>query len=144
MNTHLLRESLQRIAPRKAEFAASFYQRLQQKHPQLQPLFAHVHMQRQHASLLATLTVLARGEDLASFRRLGRVHREHHIRAEHYPPFGDTLMETLADFDPQWSAEQRAAWTAALDACVRIMMESYEPAATQYRVQMSGVRTRHR
>jgi hemoglobin-like flavoprotein len=144
MDTHLLKESFQRILPRKEEFAATFYQRLQQKHPHLRPLFAHVDMKRQHSSLLATLAVLARGEDLTAFRRLGEVHRQHQIRAEHYPPFGDTLMETLAEFDPEWTAEHRAAWTVALDACVRVMMESYETSATHYRVQISGVRTRRR
>jgi len=142
-----IKESFQRILPQKDAFAATFYKRLLQNHPQFQPLFEHVSMQRQHASLIATLTLLVsgseRGEDLTpAFHKLGRLHFERSIRPEHYPAFGDTLMETMALFDPAWTPAHREAWSSALDACVREMMKSYEPTATQYRVQISGVRTR--
>ncbi|QBD82269.1 hypothetical protein EPA93_42345 [Ktedonosporobacter rubrisoli] len=147
MDKVLLKESFERISRQKEAFAATFYQRLQEKCPHLLPFFANVDIKRQQTSLMATLAVLVRGieqgDDLSPiFRKLGRVHHERHIRAEHYPDFGSTLMETLAQFDPEWTREHREAWAAALDQCVRGMMESYDPGATVYRVQISGVRTR--
>ena len=145
METNLLRESFARIAPRKEEFAATFYQTLLTKYPQLHTLFADVDLKRQQVSLLATLQVIVNraegGEDLkAIFRKLGQRHNARQIRAEHYPPFGQTFLDTLALYDPQWNGELRAAWAAALEQCVRLMMESYPPDATIYRVQVGGVR----
>lgn len=145
--TLLLKESLQRILAQKEGFAATFYQRLQENHPHLRPFFANVDMPRQQSSLIATLIVLVegneRGEDLTpAFRKIGRLHHERHIRPEHYPAFGNTLMATLAQFDPQWTPAHKEAWSAALDQCVRGMMESYEVGATLYKMQVGGVRTR--
>ena len=147
MNINLLRESFARIAPRKEEFVATFYQTLLEKYPHLRPFFVDVDLKRQHKSLLATLQVMLneaeRGEELrAQFRKLGQRHNALQIRAEHYPAFGQTLLETLALYDPQWTSELRAGWAAALDQCVRFMMEGYHPEATVYRVQIAGVRIR--
>ena len=147
MEKKLLKESFDRIMAQKEEFAATFYQRLLENYPYLQSFFEHVDIQRQQSSLIATLAVLVKDngheEDLKPiFRRLGYLHHKRTIRAEHYPAFGNTLMETMAQFDPEWTPAHREAWAAALDACVRGMMESYEPSATLYRVQVSGIRTR--
>ena len=147
MNEQLIRESFERIAVRKDEFAESFYRRLQERAPQLQRFFVGVDMQRQQSSLIATLGVLVRalerGEDLMpAFRKLGVVHAQRGIRAEQYPDFGNVLMETMAQFDPAWTVAHREAWASLLDQAVRGMMESYDPGATVYRVQVSGVRRR--
>ncbi len=85
-------------------------------------------MKRQRKSLLATLQVMLnetdRGEELRTqFRKPGQRHNALQIRAEHYPAFGQTLFETLALYDPQWTGELRVAWAAALEQCVRFMME---------------------
>lgn len=145
MEKKLIQESFERILQQKEAFAATFYQCLQQDYPALQQFFAHVDMQRQHTSLIATLTILAKDtehtEDLKPlFRRLGYLHNQRAIRPEHFPAFGKTLMETLEQFDPAWTPAHRAAWAAALDICVRGMMESYDPAALLYRVQIQSVR----
>lgn len=147
MNSKLLRESFARIAPHKEEFVATFYQTLLEKAPQLRPFFIDVDLKRQQKSLLATLQVMLNeaehGEELRTqFRKLGQRHNELQIRAEHYPAFGQTLLETLAFYDPQWTSELHATWAAALDQCVRFMMEGYHPEATVYRVQIAGVRSR--
>lgn len=134
-----------RIAPHKEEFAASFYQTLLEKYPHLRQFFVGVDLKRQQTSLIATLQAMLneseRGEALTMmFRKIGQKHTDRQIRAEHYPAFGQTLLETLALYDPQWTDELRQGWATALEQCVRIMMESYNPDATTYRVQVSGIR----
>jgi hemoglobin-like flavoprotein len=147
MNTTLLRESLQRILKQREAFATTFYQRLQQQHPRLQLFFEDLDMRKQHASLLTTLAMvvvgLEREEDLIpAFRKLGRLHHKRQIRPAHYPAFSNTLMETMALFDPEWTEAHQVAWSEALDHCVRGMMESYESGATLQRIQINGVRSR--
>jgi hemoglobin-like flavoprotein len=148
MQATLLRESLDRIFQQKEDFATTFYQSLLENYPQLQPLFANVDVRRQQTSLIATLTVLVKGieqnEDLTPlFRKLGSLHNTRRIRAEHYPPFGATLLDTMTHFDPEWTSAHREAWTTAIDLCVRGMMQSYDPGARQYRIQVNTIRNRN-
>ena len=146
-DTDLLRESFLRIMPRKEEFAVTFYRTLLEKYPYLHRFFVGVDLRRQQTSLLATLLAMLNeaehGEELrAIFYKLGRRHNALQIRADQYPAFGQTLLETLAVYDPQWTDALHIAWAAALEHCVRFMMEAYSPDATIYRVQISGVRSR--
>ncbi len=61
MNAALLKESFEMVAPRKEEFAHSFYQRLFSQYPQTRSLFAHTDMKKQESSLAATLAVVVAG-----------------------------------------------------------------------------------
>lgn len=145
MDTRLLRESFARIGEQKEAFAETFYATLLEKYPDLRSFFSNVDLKRQQTSLLATLLAMLneaeRGEELRTlFQRLGQRHHARQIGAEQYPAFGQTLLETLALYDPAWTPELRGAWAAALEQCVRFMMESYHPEATVYRVQISRSR----
>jgi hemoglobin-like flavoprotein len=145
LDTSLLRASFARIEDRKEEFAATFYATLLAKHPEVRPFFAGVDLKRQQTSLLATLLAILNqaqraGELRELFQRLGQRHQARQIGAEHYPAFGQTLLETLALYDPAWTPEIQRAWAAALENCVRFMMESYHPDATIYRVQIAPAR----
>lgn len=147
MQTSLLQNSLDNIMQQQETFVNTFYQSLLANYPHLQPLFAGVDLKRQQTSLIATLKILAKhtdDEDLhAAFRKLGRLHSLKNIRAEHYPPFGGTLLATMARFDPDWTPAHREAWATALDRGVRIMMQSYDATATIYTIPMSNIsRTR--
>jgi hemoglobin-like flavoprotein len=107
--------------------------------------FDGVDLKRQQTSLIATLLALLneaeRGEELrVLFQRLGQRHSVRQIGAEYYPAFGQTLLETLALYDPAWTAELHSAWATALERCVSLMMESYPPESTLYRVQISSTR----
>jgi hemoglobin-like flavoprotein len=141
-NTDQLRASFARLEPQKEAFAALFYTTLLENYPALRPFFVGVDLKRQQSSLLATLLAMLneadRGEELrAIFQKLGQRHSARQIRPEHYPAFGQTLLDTMARYDPQWSAELRTAWATALEQCVRVMMESYHPEATVYRLQIN-------
>lgn len=145
MDTNLLQASFARIEPQKEAFAATFYSTLLENYPALRPFFIGLDLRRQQSSLLATLLAIlnqaVRGKEARTiFQRLGERHAARQIGAEHYPAFGQTLLETMARYDPQWTPELRAAWAAALERCVRFMMESYHPEATVYRVQISRAR----
>lgn len=145
MDTTLLRASFARIEPQKEAFAATFYATLLENYPALRPFFVDVDLKRQQSSLLATLLAMLneaeQGEGIrAIFQRLGQRHAARQIGAELYPAFGQTLLDTMEHYDPQWSPELRAAWASALEQCVRFMMESYHPGATIYRVQISRAR----
>lgn len=142
LDTSLLRASFARIEDRKEAFAATFYTTLLAKHPEVRAFFAGVDLKRQQTSLVATLLAILNQsehtEELrALFQRLGQRHHARQIGAEYYPAFGQTLLETLALYDPAWTPELHRAWAAALDNCVRFMMESYHPDATIYRVQVT-------
>jgi hemoglobin-like flavoprotein len=100
VDTNQLRDSFMRIAPHKEEFAATFYQTLLENYPHLRQFFVGVDLKRQQTSLIATLQAMLneseRGETLRTmFRKIGLKHAERLIRAEHYPAFGQTLLETL-------------------------------------------------
>lgn len=145
LDSSLLRASFARIEAHKEEFAATFYATLLEKYPQVRAFFAGVDLKRQQTSLLATLLAMLneeqRGEELREmFQRLGQRHQARQIGAEYYPAFGQTLLETLARYDPAWTPELRSAWAAALERCVRFMMESYHPGATVYRVQVGSAK----
>jgi hemoglobin-like flavoprotein len=145
LDINQLQASFARIEPHKEAFAAQFYTTLLENYPALRPFFVNVDLKRQQSSLLATLLALlnetSRGDELrAIFQRLGQRHADRQIRAEHYPAFGQTLLDTMAFYDPQWTPELRAAWASTLEQCVRFMMESYHPEATVYRVQVSRAR----
>jgi hemoglobin-like flavoprotein len=140
-----LHESFARIEPHKEAFAETFYTTLLEKYPELRSFFAGIDLKRQQTSLIATLLAMLnesrRGEELRElFRHLGQRHQARQIGAEYYPAFGQTLLETLALYDPAWTPELRRAWASSLDRCVSFMMESYHPEATIYRVQISPAR----
>jgi hemoglobin-like flavoprotein len=145
VDTDLLRASFARIEPRKEAFAETFYMTLLEQYPALHQFFVGVDLKRQQTSLIATLRAMLneseQGEALRQvFQHLGERHAARKIGAEHYPAFGQVLLETLATYDPAWTAELRAAWAATLEGCVRFMMESYHPEATVYRVQISNTK----
>ncbi|HUU34444.1 MAG TPA: globin domain-containing protein, partial [Vicinamibacterales bacterium] len=53
-----LEESFAALAPRAADLASRFYQRLFERYPSVKPLFAHTSMRRQQQHLIAALTLV--------------------------------------------------------------------------------------
>lgn len=118
MNAELLKESFDLIAPRKDEFAHSFYERLFADYPQTRFLFA-ADISRQEKVLMATLaTVVAgvqRGENLVpALQGLGSRHKGYGAVAGHYPAVGATLLATMREYlGPHFTPEVENAWTEA-------------------------------
>jgi methyl-accepting chemotaxis protein len=119
MNVAALKESFALIAPRKEEFAHSFYQRLFSMYPQTQQLFAHTDMKQQESSLVATLAVVVagveRGDDLTPvLQKLGAKHKTYNALPDHYPLVGGVLLDTFKEYlGSVFTPEVQETWTEA-------------------------------
>lgn len=143
LNTELLESSFAQIRDRSTEFTDHFYNTLFADYPQVQPLFAHTHMQSQAKKLFASLELVVDhltqpgvlGEALTG---LGARHVQYGILPEHYPMVGSTLLKTLAfTLQERWSPELETAWTHAYGAVTEMMLEgaNYSPDVLQLNVQ---------
>jgi nitric oxide dioxygenase len=136
LNVALLEESFAAIAPRGAEFVASFYQRLLTDHPQVRPLFANVDLAGQQRKLLAALALvvenLGRPEVLGpALRGLGKRHTGYGVTAEHYPLVGAALLATFAEFlGSAFTSEVRQAWADAYGVITSVMLEGARGSAS--------------
>ncbi len=128
MNAALLKESFEMVAPRKEEFAHSFYQRLFSQYPQTRSLFAHTDMKKQESSLAATLAVVVagveRGDDLTStLQSLGEKHRAYGAVPEHYPLVGGVLLQTFDEYlGPKFTDDMQKAWLEAYEVISEQML----------------------
>jgi hemoglobin-like flavoprotein len=121
MNAELLKQSFEMVAPRKEEFAHSFYQRLFTDHFQTRALFAHTDMKRLEGALMATLAMVVagveRGENLIPIlRTLGTKHTRHGVRSNHYPLVGAALLETFHEYlGLQFIEAMQDSWSQAFE-----------------------------
>jgi hemoglobin-like flavoprotein len=124
--------SFQRILPLKDDFAEAFYAELFRRFPETKALFEqrHTDIQRQRKALMQALeTVLdalkeGQTEQLcATLTQLGQQHRQYGVQPEDYAKVGAVLLDTLADYDPDWSEQLNTEWMQAYGAVVG-MMES--------------------
>ncbi|WP_160146016.1 globin domain-containing protein [Dictyobacter aurantiacus] len=117
------------IAPRKEEFAHSFYERLFSYYPQTKHLFAQTDMRRQESSLMATLAVVVagveRGDSLVpTLNTLGKRHSHYGAAPEHYPLVGGVLLETFHEYlGSQFTPAMQDAWSNAFELISNQMIE---------------------
>ncbi|MEZ5421045.1 MAG: globin domain-containing protein [Vicinamibacterales bacterium] len=124
-----LEDSFAKLAPRAADLAARFYQRLFERYPSLKPLFAHTSMRRQQQHLIAALTLVIdhlRSPEQAEvhLRALGERHAGYGAFPSHYPAVTGVLIDTIRDtLDTDWSDEVEAAWHDGLEAIASAMTQ---------------------
>lgn len=116
----LIRESFETLRQRLEPASMSFYEALFRRAPDLRSMFRD-DLAGQGMRFMTTLgTIIGNIEDPEAlgdrFAELGRGHALMGVRAAHFAPMGEALMETLreemgADFTP----ELEAAWRAAYD-----------------------------
>lgn len=116
----LIRESFETLRQRLEPASMSFYEALFRRAPDLRAMFRD-DLAGQGMRFMTTLgTIIGNIEDPEAlgdrFAELGRGHALMGVRAAHFAPMGEALMETLreemgADFPP----ELEAAWRAAYD-----------------------------
>jgi hemoglobin-like flavoprotein len=129
MNVDLLESSFDLVAPRGEQLVAVFYERLFERAPQVQPLFAHTDMARQRSMLLAALVLLRKSlrnlDAIApKLRELGARHVAYGATAEAYPIVGEVLLASMAEIaGDAWSAEIEAEWGAAYGLVAGLMLE---------------------
>jgi len=115
----LVQETWRRVVPIAEQAATLFYNRLFEINPGLRPLFAGVDMAAQRQKLLQALAAVVGeleriDEVLPQLEELGRRHAGYGVTEQHYEDVGSALLWTLGkSLGEDWTAETKAAWTAA-------------------------------
>lgn len=128
----LLRESFDLLAPRGELLAERFYERLFDKHPDVQPLFANSTPEEQQKKLLAALKLvvanLEKPDKLTSaLTGLGQRHQGYGAEPAHYPAVAEALIETMRELaGDAWRKTYARVWKQALDAISTTMLGAYE------------------
>ncbi len=116
------------LSAHSEELAREFYQRLFQRHPEVQKLFAGSEMAEQQQKLVAMLkTVVTNVRHPAALRKIARVlgerHRHYGAQAAHYPVVIDLLLEVMRDLAAtRWTEAYEQAWRGALLAIAEVML----------------------
>ncbi|NEO55233.1 MAG: globin [Okeania sp. SIO3B5] len=142
----LIETSFEKIKPRGAEFAASFYENLFAAYPEAKPLFANTDIQQQEKKLLNSLVLVVESlhhpEALAQvLRALGARHINYGTLPQHYPLVGEALLKTLEQYLPQdWNSELKNAWVFAYEQIVQLMFEGagYSPETSNTEVKTTS------
>jgi hemoglobin-like flavoprotein len=101
IDVEILEESFDLVAPQADELMRTFYDRLFETAPSVQPLFAHVDMERQRQALLNMLVVLRESlrdlDDIVpDLQELGARHAGYGAQQAHYPVVGEVLIGAMA------------------------------------------------
>lgn len=132
MDPERLRDSFARIATHGGDAVALyFYSDLILRHqemPELSDMFP-VSMAQQRKHLIDALARIVaeadRADTLGTFlAHLGRAHRPHKVRPEHYPAVGTSLLATFEHFDAGWTPEVAADWAEAYNLIAKLMLEA--------------------
>lgn len=123
-----LEESFDLVAPQGDELMRKFYDHLFETAPSVQPLFAHVDMERQRQALLNMLVVLRESlrdlDDIVpDLEELGARHAEYGAEPAHYPVVGEVLIGAMAEIaGDAWKPEYTAAWQEAYGVVQDVML----------------------
>lgn len=133
----IIKECFARLEADPAGAMSYFYGRLFAREPQLRALFPPA-MGEQHDRFFRALTRIVWSQDspadLAShLGRLGRGHRRHGVRREHYPAVETALLATLRTYAADvWTAEAEDAWTRAYRSAAATMIAAAERDAADH------------
>ena len=129
LDIEALETSFDLVAPRGDELVDTFYTRLFEAAPSVEPLFEGTGLPEQKKMLLATLVLLRRslrdlGAIVPKLRELGRRHVDYGAKPEHYPVVGEVLIASMAEVaGDAWRPEHQRAWSRALDVVAGAMLE---------------------
>jgi hemoglobin-like flavoprotein len=129
LNVELLESSFALVADQGAEFTAKFYDLLLNDNPELRPLFANTHMEKQGVQLFQSLVFTVNHlRDLdtlvKALKGLGTRHVKYGVLPQHYPLVGGALLKTFGDkLGDNWNAETQQAWTDAYGVVTQVMLE---------------------
>ena len=124
-----LEESFDLVASSGDELMKTFYERLFETAPAVQPLFADVDMDGQRQALLNMLVVLRESlrdlDDIVpDLQDLGTRHVQYGARPEHYPVVGEVLIGSMAAVaGDQWKPEYTNAWQEAFVVVQDVMLQ---------------------
>jgi hemoglobin-like flavoprotein len=116
------------------DFLSGFYQNFFQACPDAKPLFARTDFARQVKALRDAIGLLliapffSTAEDAPTLlARVAERHSRRHLNIEprFYPPFVDSLLDTVKAVDPEYSPTVEVAWRAAIAKGVAYMQAHY-------------------
>lgn len=116
----LIRQSFEALRQRLEPASMSFYEALFRRAPELRAMFRD-DLAGQGMKFMTTLgKIIGNIEDPEAqgdhFADLGRGHALIGVKAEHFAPMGEALMETLrSELGADFTGELEAAWRAAYD-----------------------------
>jgi len=128
LDVQTLEESFDLVAPQGDDLIRRFYDNLFEAAPAVQPLFAHVDMERQRQALLNMLVVLRESlrdlDDIVpDLEDLGARHVQYGAIAEHYPVVGEVLIGTMSEVaGDAWKPEYTSAWQEAYGVVQGVML----------------------
>jgi hemoglobin-like flavoprotein len=135
LNVELLESSFAPVVNQGSEFTARFYAQLFADYPEVQPLFAGTHMEKQGVQLFQSLVFTVNHlRDLdtlvKALKGLGTRHVKYGVLPKHYPMVGSTLLKTFeAKLGSAWTPEVQQAWADAYGVVAQVMLEGadYSP-----------------
>jgi hemoglobin-like flavoprotein len=128
LNVELLESSFLQIKAQETEFMAHFYKFLFEDYPEVKPLFANTHMEKQSKQLFKSLVMVVenlRNPQVLSnvLQGLGTRHVRYGVLLEHYPMVGSTLLKTLSTcLDSAWTPTTERAWSKAYTVVTELML----------------------
>lgn len=129
-----IHESVHRLLADQQAISDRFYDRLLGGHPEFRPYFHDVDLKRQAVLLGMTLLLIEhhyvhRYPTSESYLQiLGHRHQSRRsIPAELYRPFGQVLLEILAEFHAgDWDHKLSHQWSEAIAVASRAMLAGYD------------------
>lgn len=110
------------------DFFPSFYDRFFEACPVVKPMFARTDFDRQHKLLQHAIGLLLsfgaqKGVEPNLLTRVAERHGRNDLKVDpaHYGAFVDSLIQTVARFDPEFTPETEAAWRTATEAGIAYM-----------------------
>jgi hemoglobin-like flavoprotein len=132
-STALVRDSWAEIVPMRKQVCADFYQRLFERHPELQPLFKG-DMDRQTGLFVTMLnTVVSALENrepvVPLIKTVGARHADYGVEYDDYGKFEEVLLDTFAGaLGERFTPEVRAAWAEVYEELADTMRQGAEEA----------------
>ncbi len=129
LNVELLETSFAQVKSTSLEFTERFYTTLFADYPEVQPLFANTHMEKQgkqlFQSLVFTINHLRKPDVLSgALKGLGTRHIRYGVLPQHYPMVGNSLLKALeATLGTAWTLDVQQAWTDAYGVVAQLMLE---------------------
>ena len=114
------------------DFISAFYARFFELRPEAKQLFAKTDFEKQHKLLRHAIGLLINfpGQpetepNILAWAARRHSRRELGIDGSHYPPFLESLIDTVRRFDPEFTPAIEAAWRATLAPGFAYMQSKY-------------------
>jgi len=135
LNVELLESSFAQIKVNSLEVTEQFYTVLFTDYPEVQPLFANTHMEKQRKQLFQSLVFTVDNLDKpdvlsGALRGLGTRHIQYGVLPQHYSMVGSSLLKAFeVSLGTAWTPDVQRAWTEAYEVVTQLMLEGadYSP-----------------